>query len=137
MIGVGARAKWPPGERNGPGAPASASEAKDIFHTDTVPDTARRGKPAPLSVIVADLICNIGADLPGRLDRSWLCDQPLEFNWRDAERLGACWLSLWMGNVRRVICEDRELAEWLYDKLEAEGVLEHPPEIRMRGKCSE
>ena len=91
-------------------------------------------RPVALRVIVADLVGKFATDLPGRIDEAWLCERPLEFNWRDAERLGECWLSLCLGNSPRILVEDADLAEWIISKLQTEGVLKRFPEIRVRAK---
>lgn len=53
---IGARAMWPPGERNGPGAAATASEAKDIFHLENLDESCRYCKPVPLGEVVAAVL---------------------------------------------------------------------------------
>lgn len=55
MIGIGARAKWPPGERNSPGAAATASEARDISHPENLYKSWHYRKPIPLGEAVTVL----------------------------------------------------------------------------------
>lgn len=136
MIGIGARAMWPPGEKNGPGAAATASRASDYFHTEIIGQAPRLCKPVLLGLIVASLVSKFACDLPGKVDHSMIIEEPLELSWRDIERfgdlLGDCWLSLWLADCPRILVEDEALAEWIYDKLRAEGVLKRLPEIRVR-----
>lgn len=56
MIGIGAREKWPPGERKSPGAAATASEAKDVFHRENLYESWRYCKPVPLGEVVAAVL---------------------------------------------------------------------------------
>lgn len=73
---------------NGPGAAATASEAKDVFHRENLFETWRYCKLVPLGVIVANLVSKMASDMPGKVDRSMIIEEPLELSWRDIERLG-------------------------------------------------
>ena len=117
-------------KRESPGALAYATEAETEtakFHNEYSHSRQfRQGRyceTLPLRVVVVDLL--------DKIERAWLCNEPLHMDGIDLLQLHDDHLSLWLGDVRRIIVDTDIAGRWIRDRMKGEGV--RVPEIRVRG----
>jgi hypothetical protein len=112
-------------KRKSPGALAGAAEAETEtakFHSE-YSESPRYCKPVPLGVVVVDLL--------DKIERAWLCNEPLHLDGIDLLQLHDNHLPLWLGDVRRIIADSDLAGRWIRDRMKGEGV--RIPEIRVGG----